>query len=400
MDSFRYRAVTAAGVQRAGVMEAQGEGELRDQLRRQGLTAIEAVRVKAEGARRRLKPVKPAVLARLLGELAVMLDAGIPLDRALAAAAENVDEAGDRRVLERLLAAVREGRPLSQAMADLGEAIPPMASAMALAGETNGRPAAALADAAQALERAEALRSALRSAAVYPAMLIAIALGVIALMLFWVVPQFETLFSEGGPALPQTTRVVLAISHGARRYGAAIAVALLVCGLLAAPALKRPAVRRWTDAAALRLPRLGELVRQWEAARFTRVLASLAAGGVPLPDALAIAGRSIANSRMRAQVEAVTTGVRRGEGLAEPLAASRALPRMADAYLRIGEQSAELPLMLGRLADVLDKDVRTQSERLVAVLTPLITVLMGAVVATVVASIMTAIIGFNDLALG
>lgn len=399
MDSFRYRAVTAAGALRAGVMEAQGEGELRDQLRRQGLTAIEAVRVKAEGARR-LKPVKPAVLARLLGELAVMLDAGIPLDRALAAAAENVDEAGDRRVLERLLAAVREGRPLSQAMADLGEAIPPMASAMALAGETNGRPAAALADAAQALERAEALRSALRSAAVYPAMLIAIALGVIALMLFWVVPQFETLFSEGGPALPQTTRVVLAISHGARRYGAAIAVALLVVGLLAAPALKRPAVRRWTDAAALRLPRLGELVRRWEAARFTRVLASLASGGVPLPDALAIAGRSIANSRMRAQVEAVTTGVRRGEGLAEPLAASRALPRLADAYLRIGEQSAELPLMLGRLADVLDKDVRTQSERLVAVLTPLITVLMGAVVATVVASIMTAIIGFNDLALG
>ena len=274
-----------------------------------------------------------------------------------------------------------------------------MASAIAAAGEADGRPAAALAKLAQTLERAQALRSTLVSATVYPAMLLVIAAGVIALMLFWVVPQFEGLFSDAGGGLPMMTQVVLSASHGAKQYGFAGLIVLVALGFVISRLLRRPDLRRWCDQAALDLPQVGPLISMAESARFVRVLASLVEGGVALPDALAIARRSLTNSHMGAAVDRVAKGLREGEGLTEPLAATGVFPKLALSYLRTGEQTAQLPLMLDRLADALDREVRTRVERLIAILTPLITVAMGAIVATVIASIMTAILGFDDLAL-
>ncbi len=129
------------------------------------------------------------------------------------------------------------------------------------------------------------------------------------------------------------------------------------------------------------------------------MLASLVEGGVALPDSLAIARGSLTNLYMAAAVGRVAEGLRQGGGLTEPLAATGVFPAVALSYLRTGEETAQLGLMLGRLADVLDRDVRVRVERMISVLTPLITILMGAIVATVIASIMSAIIGFDDLAL-
>ena len=149
----------------------------------------------------------------------------------------------------------------------------------------------------------------------------------------------------------------------------------------------------------LRVPGLGPLVSMAEAARFVRVLASLVEGGVALPDGLAIARRSLANSHMAAAVDRVALGLRQGGGLTDPLEATGVFPPLALSYLRTGEETAQLGLMLSRLADVLDREVRIRVERTIAVVTPLITVMMGVIVATVIASIMTAILGFDDLAL-
>ena len=401
MAAFRYRAATATGVLRAGVLEGGSLADALDQLRRAGLTPIEAKAADTGGAARAAtaRPLPPAVLAKAFGELAVLIDAGVPLDRALAVVAQDMDRASDRAVFEGLLQDVREGRPLSRALADAGAAFPSMAPAMAAAGEADGRPGAALAKLAQTLERAQALHATVVSATVYPALLLVIAAGVIALMLFWVVPQFEGLFSDAGARLPPMTRAVLAISHAARRYGLAALAILLVAGVAGERLLRRPQARRWADRTALSLPRVGALIAMTESARFVRVLASLVEGGVPLPDALAIARRSLANSHMGEAVDGVAKGLREGQGLTEPLAATGVFPRMAFSYLRTGEETARLPLMLDRLADALDREVRTQLERLIGVLTPLITVVMGAIVATVIASIMTAILGFDDLAL-
>jgi general secretion pathway protein F len=158
-------------------------------------------------------------------------------------------------------------------------------------------------------------------------------------------------------------------------------------------------VRLAADRVLLSFPQLGGLIKAAETARFSRVLGSLVEGGVPLPTALGIAQRSLSNAHMAAAVGRVTVGIKEGAGLSKPLAATGLFPTMAISFLRTGEETAQLALMLGRLGDVLDRDVRTALARLISILTPAITIVMGAAVAGVIASIMSAILGFNDLAL-
>jgi general secretion pathway protein F len=399
MTAFRYRAATATGALKTGTLEGRSVADVLEQVRRLDLRPIEAVQVKAMQAARTSRPLSRTLLAKSFGELAVILDAGVPMDRAIALLVEDIEGARDRAAFEAVHRSVREGRPLSRALADAGPAFPTMAAAMTSAGEADGRPAAALAKLSQTLERAQALQSTLVSAMIYPAMLLVIAAGVIALMLFWVVPQFENLFSDAGASLPTTTRVVLAISHFARRYWAAVLAVLAAAVFAASRVIRRPGARLWFDRSVLRVPQVGPLVSMAESARFVRILASLVEGGVALPDTLAIARRSLGNTYIAAAIDRVAKGLREGEGLTEPLAATGVLPKLAISYLRTGEQTAQLPLMLDRLADALDRDVRVRVERLIGILTPLITVVMGGIVATVIASIMTAILGFDDLAL-
>jgi general secretion pathway protein F len=146
-------------------------------------------------------------------------------------------------------------------------------------------------------------------------------------------------------------------------------------------------------------PQIGPLIVNAQTAAFARTLGSLVDGGVPLPTATAIAQRSVTNAYMAAAIAKVTAGLKEGAGLSGPLAASKVFPPMALSFLRTGEETARLGLMLGRLADVLDRTVRTSLQRLLGILTPAITVAMAGIVVTVIASIMTAILGFNDLAL-
>jgi general secretion pathway protein F len=158
-------------------------------------------------------------------------------------------------------------------------------------------------------------------------------------------------------------------------------------------------VRRSFDRVILGVPVIGRVVTNAETAAFARTLGSLVDGGVPLPTALAIAQRSVSNAHVAAAVGEVVVAVKQGGGLSRPIAATGVFPSMALSFLRTGEETAQLGLMLGRLADVLDRTVRAAIQRMLAILTPAITVIMGATVATVIASIMSAILGFNDLAL-
>jgi general secretion pathway protein F len=400
MAAFAYRAVTAAGALRSGTLEAASQGEVLERLRQLGLTPIETSRAAGPAKARVVRPGAAARRAMInaTGELAVLLGAGLPLDRALAIAQENATHPALKPALAAVLTRVKEGAPLSQAMGAAQGFFPPMAAAMAEAGEANGRLDAALARLAETLERGEALRQTVVSAMVYPALLMLLAVSVILMMLLFVVPQFEGLFSDQQAKLPFATRAVLAASQWVRAWGWEGLGALAGVVAVAWRVLQRPAARRAFDRLMLEAPRVGSLVRGAATARFARVLGSLVEGGAPLPTALSIAQRSLGNSHMEAAVARVVAGLKEGGGLARPLADSGLFPPMAISFLRTGEETAQLPLMLVRLADVLDREVRTALERLIAVLTPLITVVMGAAVAGVIASIISAILGFNDLA--
>jgi general secretion pathway protein F len=335
-----------------------------------------------------------------LGELSVLLNAGLSLDRALAVCVENIQKPALKSVFEKLRDRVRTGTSLSRAMTETGGAFPPMASAMAEAGEASGKLDQAISRLAEALDRAEALRQTITSAMVYPILLVIIATSVILMMLLFVVPQFEDLFTDSGNKLPWMTQMIMAASHGLKTYGL---VGVLIIGVLIVMLMRwmrQPAVRRVFDRRMLGVPMLGKIVRDAETARFARTLGSLIDGGVALPTALTISRKSLNNLHMAEAVDRVTAGLKQGGGLSGPLAATKLFPPMAMSFLRTGEETAQLGLMLTRLADVLDRDVRHAIQRFIAFLTPAITILMAAIVATIIASIMTAILGFNDLAMG
>jgi general secretion pathway protein F len=403
MATFRYRAATASGQLRAGTLEGSSREDALARIRALGLRPIEAVQAadaNAKPKRARPNAATRQAVANIFSELAVLLGAGLPLDRALRVCTENTANPAVRTEFERLGLRVKEGVPLSTAMADSTGLLPPLASAMAEAGEAGGTLDVSLAKLGDMLERGEALRQTIVSAMVYPIILLMIAGTVILVMLLWIVPQFESLFTSGADKLPPMTSAVIGVSHAVKDYGLYFLLLLVIAIAAVMQLLRRPAIRFWFDRRVLSLLFFGTIVRDAETARFCRTLGSLVDSGVPLPSALMISGRTLTNRYMASAIEKVATGLKEGGGLSRPLAEAKIFPPIAMSFLRTGEETARLAVMLNRLSDVLDRNVRTSIDRAVSILTPAITVLMGMIVATVIASIMSAILGFNDLAMG
>lgn len=400
LATFRYRALRADGSVVQGDIAATSDADAVLRLRRDGARPVALSRVNGTrtGTARGPSRTQAEAARVLVAELAVLLKAGLPLDRALALALDNIEDSRAALAMGELLRAVREGAPLSRAMAENPALFSPAHAAMAEAGEANGKLGEALERLSAMLEQAAELRRIIVTSMIYPVALLVIAVGVIAMMLLFVVPQFEHLLDTFHGQLPAASMAVIAASRFLREWGLWLLLGLGVGGIALAQALARPGARLALDRVVLATPQLGELARRIDTARFAHTLGALLEGGVPLPHALALARRTIGNSVIGEAVGRVADGVREGGGLAQPLAASGVLPRMAVSFLRTGEETSQLALMLSRLALVLDRDVRTRLERLVALLTPAITVFLGAAVAGIIASILSAILGFNDLA--
>lgn len=401
MTAYRYRAVDAAGAASLGAIDAENHGAALAHLRARGLMPIEVAEARAQDERRgRVGGAARRAAAKLVGELGVLLGAGLPIDRAFALALDNVEHMPTSVQLAAALREVREGAPFSRALSGTG-LLPPMAQAMIEAGEADGHLAEAMVRLAATLEAREELRRMIIGQAIYPAALLVIAIGVILLMLLFVIPQFDTVFASTPTAkLPAASMAILAASRLTRLYGLYVVLLLGLAVPLAVRAWRTERVRSGVDRFVLEIPQLGTIIRYAETAQLARTLGVLIQGGVDLPVALAMARRSINNHHMGQAVDRAAILLREGGGLTAPLAATGVLPRLAIGFLRTGEETSRLGPMLDKLAVVLDREVRLRIERLVAVLTPAITVLLGGIVAAVIASIMTAILGFNDLALG
>lgn len=403
MASFAYQAVSANGRQTRGEVIAPTRADAVVQIRRLGVMPLIVTEQAAAGATTRPQAVRidgkaRAALTRTIGELATLLDAGLQLDRAVALTIDNIGHPGVRTEFTRLLAAIKQGQPLSRAMAGNPAMFPPMAQAMAEAGETNGALGAALGRLAGALQQGDELRALVTTAMIYPLMLTIIAVAVILLMLLFVVPQFDALFAGAGASLPAESLIVLNTSRFVRTHGWALLIGAGVAGFVIRMALQQGGVQAWRDRMLLSLPQIGTLVRHIETARFARTLGTLIDGGVTVPGALAVAQRTIANSAMAGAVRTVAIDVKEGGGLTQALAQTGVFPKIALGFLRTGEEISQLGLMLNRLGDVLDRDVKTRLQRLIGIVTPIITIMLGAIVAGIIAAIMSAILGFNDVA--
>lgn len=405
MASFAYRAIERGGSARSGTIDAPDLAQATMGVRRLGLLPVSIVAdsgatgKKANGGGRANAAKARAAATTIIGELSVLLAAGLQLERALALAIENVENPAIGAQLVDILRLVREGMPLSRAFETRPELFGPGDVAMTEAGEANGRLAESLGRLAEMLEAQAELRRTVRSAMFYPTMLTVVSVGVTLLMLLFVVPQFESVFAASKAPLPFSSQVVMGASRGLRDHGLLILLGVIGAVAGARVFLARPEARIVTDRLVLTVPQLGELVRRIETARFARTLGALVEGNVGLPAAFALAQRTIGNRTMAAAIGKVASGIREGGGVTAPLAAAGVMPRLAIGFFRTGEESARLGPMLLSLADVLDRDVMRRTQGAIALATPIVTALLGMVVAGIIASIMSAILGFNDLAI-
>ena len=405
MPAFRYTAVTPAGEMRQGVMEAPDEAAVIRRL--QGEGAIPMTAEPAAGGRLRGLLDTPlgggAGVSRqevmdLTRGLAVMLGAGLDLDRSLRFLVETAPSRRVTTLLEGIRATVRDGASLTAALSRHPRTFPPLFLGMVRAGEVGGRLAPTLERLAGLLERQRAMASGIRSAMVYPSILLVAAVGSIALLLTSVLPQFVPLFQQNGASLPASTQFLVDAGAFVSAWGLQGLLALLAAFLVLRAALRRPVPRLVADRLLLRLPVLGGLLRDILAARFGRALGTLLVNGVPLIGAMEVARGTLGNAEAEAVVDRAALTARGGEDLSATLASSGVFPPRLTTLLRLGHETAQLGPMALRAAEIHEEAARLGMERLVALLVPAITVVMGALIAGIVASLMLAMLSLNDLA--
>ena len=406
MPSFRWAAVNPGGDVARGVMEAPDRAAVVERLQRQGQIVL---RADLTAGRRgwadllqielgRSRGLDKGSLGEVTRELAIMLAAGQDLDRALRFVVENTRNARARGILGNVRDKVRSGSSLAAALAAEPRSFSKLYVGLVRAGEAGGTLPATLDRLATLLERERSLSANLRSALIYPALLIVAAIGSIVLLLDYVLPQFTPIFEQAGAELPAATRVLMTVGTIVGALAPWLFMALLAGVLVARQLLMRPAYRLRVDGWLLHLPVAGGLLRETLAARLTRTLGSLLQNGVPLISALGIAKDALGNLAAAAAVEAAALGAKGGGGLSRPLAAAGVFPARTIHLLQLGEEAAQLSSMALKAADIHDEQARLMMQRLVALAVPMITIAMGLAVAGIVSALLTAMLSLNDLA--
>jgi general secretion pathway protein F len=403
LPSFDYVAIAGDGRMLRGRIEAadphaaarllQEGGSLPVELRPAG----EAMTAPPARDDRRLRPRE---LARLTRGLSLLLGAGLPLDAALEALAGAEAHPAARALLRALHEGVSAGTPLSVAVAARPAAFPPWYGAAIGAAEGTGRLPAVLERMAAEILRAARIAERIRSGLTYPAIVLVLALVAVAVLVTVVLPALEPLFTAAAGELPASTRNVLAAAAWLRDWGGIGLAALLGLGLLAARAMAAEAGRRWRDAQLLRLPLLGPIAWRAATARFARALATLLGAGVPLATALGHAAAASGNAAVAAGLERARLHLTAGAGFAASLTREAALPRLAITLVGVGEEGGRLRELLEEVAIIHEEDLERATERLLSLLVPAVTLVLGGLVAGIVLATLDAILGANTAAMG
>ncbi|MCR6494883.1 type II secretion system F family protein [Thermomonas sp. S9] len=403
MPTYRYKALNARGELLEGRMEAAGEAEVATRLQEQGHLPVEARVDTGEGGLPALRallrppPFSGDHLVRFTQQLATLLGAGQPLDRALGILMDLPDDPPSRRIVADVREAVRGGAPLSVALERQHGAFGRLYVNMVRAGEAGGSLAPTLQRLAEYLERSRALRTRVVNALVYPAILLAMVGLSLLFLLAYVVPQFAAMYASLNAELPWFSRSVLAVGQFVRAWWfVLLALPLLV--LLGFERLRRdPAFMRRLDGWLLQRRLLGPLLAKLETARLARTLGTLLRNGVPLLVALGIARNVLANRLLAEDVEAAAEAVKNGVGLSAALARGKRFPRLALQMIQVGEESGTLDGMLLKTADAFDQDTQAAIDRLLAALVPAVTLVLALVVGAVILSVLAPIYDLTNV---
>lgn len=404
MTSWRFKAIDGKGVAIAGEMDAPDEAAVLARIRRDGAMPL-AVTPARGGLLGGLSltathgdALSRREVADVTRELATMLGAGQDLDRALRFLVETAPKKRARRVLGALRDDVRNGSSLAAALAKQPGSFSRLYVGLTRAGEAGGTLPAALDQLADLLERERSLTATIQSALIYPILLLVAACGAVVLLLTQVLPQFVPLFEQSGAALPASTQFLIDAGDAVSRHGLTALLIALVLFILIRALLRQPGPRLAFDRFKLRLPIVGGLLREVMAARLARTLGSLLVNRVSLITALGITREVLGNEAGVAAMDHAIPLAKAGAGLSGPLGDSGLFPVRLIHLLRLGEETAQHGPMALRAAVIHEERVRVVTQRLVSLLTPAITVGMGALIAGIVSSLLLAMLSLNDLA--
>ena len=395
MAQFRYQALSATGEALQGQMDAASAEEVIGRLQEAGHIPVEARRADevASGASWtalfQRKALTPEQILQFTEQLATLLGAGQPLDRALAILLDLPESSDAKKVIASVRDAVRGGTSLSTALEQQHGVFSRLYVSTVRAGEVGGSLHETLARLADYLDRSRTLRSRVVNAMIYPVILVSMITLSLLFLLGYVVPQFQQMYEGLGAELPLLTKVVLGIGNLVRGFWWLLPIALAALLLWLDRKRRDPAWRRALDAWMLRRKLLGSLIARMETARLARTLGTMVKNGVPLLQSLTIARNVLGNRVLAEAVDAASEEVKTGSGLAHALGRREVFPRLAVQMVQVGEESGELDGMLLKVADTFDRETAQALDRFLTALVPALTVLMSIVVGTVILAILT-----------
>ena len=411
MPAYSFEALTAEGQIRKGVMQADSARAARGLLRAQALVPVLVDVVGASGqtqleasqqgllnksifTKRAFNTTGLAIWTR---QIAGLVASGLPLERALASLSDEAQDEAQRNLVATLRSEVNAGSTFAKALAEHPREFSPIFTAVIGAGEQSGNLGLVLERLADDLEEQQALKAKLIGAALYPAIVTLVAIVIVMFLLGYVVPQVANVFAGSKRALPILTVIMLALGNFVKNYGWLVLGIVVLVITLFRLALRNARTRERFDAFWLGMPVLGSLSARYNAARIASTLAMLAAAGVPILKALQAAADTLSNKAMQADAAQIVVLVREGAPLASALSQKKRFPGILSMFARLGEQTGQLPVMLGRAAKQLSLEVQRRSVQLATIAEPLLIVVMGLVVMLIVLAVLMPIIQLNQL---
>ena len=427
MPAFRYKALGRTGTIDTGLLTAKDVAAAQRQLRAQQLTPLsvtpssESVQTAsnvgqqaiplpdAETARTLLGKIssgKPRAkrknrvdredVLRFTAEMAVLLKAGLPLDRAMKVQIESAAEGVQKQLLQELLDALKGGKALSAGLEKRSGVFNHFYINMVRSGEASGHLADVLQELAAYLERAKTVRASVISALIYPAILAAVATLSVFVMLGYVVPEFEALFEDMGESLPLLTQMIVGLGDLVSAWGWLLLLLLGAGVWWVRRWANTPGGREWLDLKSLTLPLVGSIMLKYEVARFARTMGTLLHNGVAMLRATDIAVGTVGNSLIRASLTELPQTIKRGGRLSQALD-PRVFSPVALQMVRVGEESGSLDTMLLELAQVSEGEVEDEVKRALTLLEPALILGMGGIIAIIIMGILMGILSVNTL---
>jgi type IV pilus assembly protein PilC len=398
---FRCRLGTPGGEIIEGVYAAESEARLRREFEERGLYVLAVQRAGRMALGSLALPTRARIKTRdfliFNQELATLLKAGMPLVQSLEILRRRVTHPLFKAVLDDVHERVRGGNSLSEAFEAHGALFPGVYTASLMAGEKSGNLEQVIRRYVAYVKVVATVRRKTLSALIYPAVLLALSMIVVAIIVLRVVPEFGAFYDQFGQQLPMSTRAIVAVSEFAGTYFLMLLLVLLSVGAAVWLWLTRPGQRERVDRWLLAVPAIGPVARKFSTSQAARTLATLLGGGIPLVNAIDVSARSIKNRYLSRELQSAAQQVREGRALSLAMEGSGAFPDVAIKMVEVGESTGALQEMLNSLADFYDEEIETNLGRFITLVEPILLVVMGLVIAGLLLSLYMPLFNMSGL---